>query len=229
MQDDHFIMIAREIRSFILQEMIIEWRLRYAINGILLYLVSIIFICYLSFRTQINSLNPITWNTLFWIIILFTAVNAVTKSFIQINQGRLLYLYSIANPAAVILSKIIYNSLLLMGISLIGFLFYSFILGNPVKDPGLFIFILVLGSIGFASVLTMNSGIASKASNSTSLMAILSFPVILPLLLVVIKVSKNALEGLDRMVSLNQILFLISINMIVITMSYLLFPFIWRT
>ena len=222
-------MVAREIRSFIFQEMIIEWRLRYAINGILLYLVSIIFICYLSFKTQINSLNPITWNTLFWIIILFTAVNAVTKSFIQITEGRLLYLYSIANPAALILSKIIYNSILLIGISLIGFMFYSFILGNPVEDTGLFLFTLMLGSIGFASVLTMNSGIASKASNSTSLMAILSFPVILPLLLVVIKISNNALEGLDRSVSVNHILFLISINVIVITMSYILFPFLWRT
>lgn len=229
MQDDPFNMIVREIRSFILQEMIIEWRLRYAINGILLYLVSIIFICYLSFRTQINSLNPITWNTLFWIIILFTAVNAVTKSFIQISEGRLLYLYSIANPAAVILAKILYNTLLLTGISLIGFLFYGFILGNPVEDPGLYILTLVLGSIGFASVLTMNSGIASKAANSTSLMAVLSFPVILPLLLVVIKVSKNALEGLDRSVSFNQIIFLVAINTIVITLSYILFPFIWRT
>ena len=75
--------MIREIRSLILQEMIIEWRLRYAINGMLLYLVSVIFICYLSFRSQIDSLNPVTWNTLFWIIILFAAVNAVTKSFIQ--------------------------------------------------------------------------------------------------------------------------------------------------
>lgn len=222
-------MIVREIRSFILQEMIIEWRLRYAINGILLYLVSIIFICYLSFKTQINSLNPITWNTLFWIIILFTAVNAVTKSFIQISEGRLLYLYSIANPTAVILAKILYNTLLLTGISLIGFLFYGFILGNPVKDPGLFMLALVLGSIGFASVLTMNSGIAAKAANSTSLMAVLSFPVILPMLLVVIKISKNALEGLDRSVSSHQLIFLVAINVIVITLSYILFPFIWRT
>jgi len=229
LQNDHFIMRAREIRSFVVQDILIEWRLRYAINGILLYLACIIFICYLSFRTQMNTMNPVTWNTLFWIIILFTAVNAVTKSFIQISEERLLYLYTIADPAVVILAKITYNSLLLISISLIGFLFYSFILGNPVADQGLFLINLILGAIGFSSVLTMNSGIASKASNSTSLMAILSFPVILPLLLVVIKISKNALEGLDRSVSFNQIVFLISINVIVITMSYILFPYIWRS
>jgi heme exporter protein B len=222
-------MSVREIRSFVQQEILIEWRLKYAINGILLYLVSIIFICYLSFRTQINTLNPITWNTLFWIIILFTAVNAVTKSFIQVKEERILYLYTIADPAAIILAKITYNSILLIGISGIGFLFYSIILGNPVADKGLFLLDLLLGSIGFSSVLTMNSGIASKAANSTSLMAILSFPVILPLLLVVIKISKNAIEGLDRSVSINQIVYLISINVIVIIMSYILFPYIWRS
>jgi heme exporter protein B len=222
-------MKAREIRSFIFQEILIEWRLRYAINGILLYLVSIIFICYLSFKTQINEMSQVTWNTLFWIIILFSAVNAVTKSFIQISEERLLYLYSIADPAAVILSKIIYNSLLLISISLTGYFVYSFILGNPVTDQVMFILNLILGSVGFSSILTMNSGIASKASNSTSLMAILSFPVILPLLLIVIKISNNALEGLDRSVSLDQFLYLISIDVIVITLSYILFPFIWRS
>lgn len=222
-------MILREIRALILQEIIIEWRLRYAINGILLYLISIIFICYLSFQTQLNSLNPTTWNTLFWIIILFTAVNAVTKSFIQLNEGRLIYLYTIANPASMILSKLIYNSVLLTAIGLTGLGFYSLVLGNPVQDMGLFLLDVLLGSIGLAAILTMNSGIASKGSNSTSLMAILSFPVILPLLLVIMRISKNAIEGLDRSVSADQLIFLIAIDTIVISMSYLLFPYIWRS
>ena len=177
-------MLFKEIKTLILQETIIEWRLRYAINGILLYLVSVIFISYLSFRTQISSLNPVIWNTLFWIIILFTAVNAVTKSFIQLNRGRLIYYYSIANPSAIILSKVIYNTILLIGIGFAGLLLYSLVLGNPIDDLFLFMVNLILGSAGFAGVLTMNSGIASKAANSTTLMAVLSFPVILPLLLI---------------------------------------------
>lgn len=176
-----------------------------------------------------NALNPIIWNTLFWIIILFTAVNAVTKSFIQLNKGRLIYYYSISNPTAIILSKILYNSLLLTGIGFVGFLMYGLVLGNPVNDIILFILNVFLGSIGFASILTMNSGIASKAANSTSLMAILSFPVVLPLLLIVIKISKNALDGLDWSASYSQIIYLGAIDVIVITISTILFPYIWRS
>ena len=222
-------MIVKEIRTLIFQEALIEWRLRYAINGILLYLVSIIFISYLSFRSQVNSLSPVVWNTLFWIIILFTAVNAVTKSFIQLNRGRLIYYYSIANPAAIILSKIIYNTILLLIIGFIGLLAYSLVLGNPVGDGLLFSLNLVLGSIGFAAVLTMNSGIASKAANSTSLMAILSFPVLLPLLLIIIRISKNAIEDLDWIASYGQIIYLCAIDIIVVVISTILFPFIWRS
>lgn len=222
-------MLVRDIKTLIHREITIEWRLRYAINGILLYLVSIIFICYLSFRTQMNVLNPVTWNTLFWIIILFTAVNAVTKSFIQISEGRLLYLYTIASPLSIILSKIIYNMVILVGIGLTGLLFYSLVLGNPVQDLVLFIVDLLLGAIGFSSILTMNSGIASKAANSPSLMSVLSFPVILPLLLIIIRISKNAIDGLDRYASSDDLIILAAINIIVITMSCLLFPYLWRS
>jgi heme exporter protein B len=60
------------------------------------------------------------------------------------------------------------------------------------------------------------------------LMAILSFPVIIPLLVVLIKLSKNAMDGLDRSVSYDEIGVLIAINIIVITTSLLLFPYLWK-
>ena len=106
---------------------------------------------------------------------------------------------------------------------------YSLVLGNPVSDISLFMLNLFLGSIGFAAILTMNSGIASKAANSTSLMAILSFPVVLPLLLIIIRISKNALDGLEWSASYNQLIFLMAIDTIVITISIILFPYIWRS
>jgi heme exporter protein B len=59
-------------------------------------------------------------------------------------------------------------------------------------------------------------------------MAILSFPVIIPLLILLIKLSKNAMDGLDRASSYNEIAVLLAINLIVITVSLLLFPYLWR-
>lgn len=97
-----------------------------------LYLASTIFVCYLSFKAKQQAINPITWNTLFWLIILFIAVNAIGKSFTQESKQRNIFYYSIVSPEAVIYSKIVYNALVMIGISFVGILFYSWVMGNPV-------------------------------------------------------------------------------------------------
>jgi len=103
------------------------------------------------------------------------------------------------------------------------------VMGNPVGDVGLYLVALILGAIGFASTLTMIAGIASKAENSATLMAVLSFPVIIPMLLMLIKISKNALDGLDRGESLDEVMILLAIDAIVLVLSVILFPFLWRS
>jgi heme exporter protein B len=211
------------------KEFSLEFRKRSTINGIIVYLISTIFICYLSFNLKSQKLDSTTWNTLFWIITLFTAINAIAKSFMQESENRFLYYYIITNPESIIISKIIYNVFLMTLLSFLALLFYSIVLGNDVADIGLFCLNLLLGALGFSSTLTMVSSIASKAGNSTVLMAILSFPVILPMLLLLIRVSKNAIDGLDRSVSLNYIITLLAINMIVVTISWILFPYLWRS
>lgn len=219
----------QELKALLWKEIALEWRQRYALSGMLLYVVSTVFVCYLSFNLKRNELTPIVWNTLLWIILLFTAVNAIGRSFAQERYGRLLYYYTLASPQAIILSKIIYNTLLMLALAGIGFGFYVFVMGNPVDDLGLYLVSIALGSVGFASVLTLVAGIASKAENSGTLMAVLSFPIILPMLLMTIRLAKNALDGLDRSVSTDEISTLLAIDAIVIMLSYLLFPYLWRS
>ncbi|MDX5438802.1 MAG: heme exporter protein CcmB, partial [Pontibacter sp.] len=188
-----------------------------------------VFVCYLSFGMRSNILVAPVWNAVLWIILLFTSVNAIAKSFMQENRGRLLYFYSIVSPQGIILAKIIYNTLLMLLLAIICFVFYAFVLGNPVQDVPMFLLSLLLGAIGFSTSLTMISSIASKAANSSTLMAVLSFPVIVPMLLMLIKMSKNAMDGLERSLSLDELLTLLAINMIVVTVSYILFPYLWRS
>ncbi len=186
----------QHITDIIRKEWRVEWRQRSAINGLLLYLISTIFVCYLSFNVRVNQMDPVTWNALYWIILLFAAVNAVAKSFIQEREGRLLYYYSLFSPQELIIARMIYNSLLLMLLALIGFGIYSLVLGNPVGNTPLFLLAIVLASLGFSVTFTMISAIASKAGNNQTLMAVLGFPIILPVLLLVIRVAKNAMDDL---------------------------------
>jgi heme exporter protein B len=221
--------MLKEIKSLIDKEIRLELRQKYALNGMILYVVSTVYICYLSFRLKSNQIDKITWNTLFWIILLFTATNAIAKSFTQERFGRLLYYYTLANPVAIIISKILYNTLLMLVLALVGFGVYAVVMGNPVGDIGMYLISIVLGAIGFASSLTMVAGIASKAENNATLMAILSFPIIIPMLIMLLKISKNALDGLDRGSSMDEVFTLLAIDAIVLVLSVILFPYLWRS
>ena len=222
-------MLLTEIRYLLYKEFVLEWRERYALNGVLLYVVSTVMVCYLSFTVRQGALHPLAWNALFWIILLFAATNAVAKSFQQERQGRLLYYYTLASPQAIILSKIIYNTLLLSSISFLAWGVYQTLLGNPVQDVTLFLVSLLLGSIGLAGTLTLVAGIAAKVENGATMMAVLSFPIVIPLLLMLIKLSRNALDGLDRVSSYDELTVLAALNVMVVALSYLLFPYLWRS
>lgn len=221
--------MLKEIKALIDKEIRLELRQKYALNGMILYVVSTVYVCYLSFRLKSNQIDKITWNTLFWIILLFTATNAIAKSFTQERFGRLLYYYTLANPVAIIISKILYNTLLMLVLALVGFGVYVVVMGNPVGDIGMYLISIVLGAIGFASSLTMVAGIASKAENNATLMAILSFPIIIPMLIMLLKISKNALDGLDRGSSMDEVFTLLAIDAIVLVLSVILFPYLWRS
>jgi heme exporter protein B len=221
-------MILNEIHVLVKKELHLEWRQRYALHGLLLYLASTIFVCYLSFKAKQQAINPITWNTLFWIIMLFIAINAIGKSFTQESTNRNLFYYMLVSPEAIIYSKIIYNSLVMIGISFVGFFFYSWVMGNPVGNIPLYLVAIVLGGIGFASTLSLMAGIAAQGENSATLMAVLSFPIIIPLLLLILKLAKSAMDGISIQENWDEIAILSSLDTIVIVLSGILFPFIWK-
>lgn len=211
------------------KEFTLELRRKSVISGIGLYLVSLVFICYLTFNLGQNVISAATWSALFWLVILFSVVNSVAKSFIGEKQGTFIYIYSLASPQLIILSKIIYNTLLCLLLSLLGYVVFIVFIGTPVEDNWLFVGCLLLTSSGFATSLSLISGIAAKANNSNILMAVLSFPVLISILLMAIRITKNVVDGLDRSASSDEIINLIAINSIAIALAYLLFPYIWRS
>ena len=146
----------------------------------------------------------------------------------QETKGKGLYNYLYYSPRNFILSKIIYNMLLMVVLSFLTFFFYSWFVYNKVDDMGMFLLSLFFSSTAFSGVLSLMSAIASKANNNISLMAILSFPVLMPLLLVSVKLSKHAIDGLAWSVSYKYLLILIMLNFVVVALATLLFNYLWK-
>jgi heme exporter protein B len=217
------------VLKLIQKEFVLELRRKSVFSGLALYLFSTVFIYYLTFNLRQNLINPLVWSALFWVTILFSSVNTVAKSFIGEKKGQEIYFYSLVSPESIILSKLIYNFLLCSALSFSGFILFVLFINNPIADTVIFGLTVLLASWGFSGSLTLLSGIAAKANNSNILMAVLSFPIVISILLLVIKITKNCIDGLDRSVSFDELLTLLAINCLVTAVSYLLFPYIWRT
>ena len=216
--------IFQEILFLLKKELLLEWRQKYAIGGILLYVVSTVFIVFMATLV----IAPPVWNILFWIIVLFASVNAVVKSFVQENSNRQIYYYTLADPIAIICSKMIYNVGLLFLLSTLSYLAMTIVAENPVREPVIFWSALFLGSVGFSITFTFISAIASKADNSATLMAILSFPLVIPILGTLMKISRSAL-ALEQDTSLSKdFMILGAIDLILFGLAIILFPFLWK-
>lgn len=217
-----------EIAALLRLEMALDLRQRAAWAGMLLYVVSAVYVCYLAVK---GGLGLATWNALFWIILLFAAFNALVRSFQREDAGRQLYLYTLVDPRSVILARAIYNAATMVVLSLLSLLVYSLLLGTDVLEEAdllQFVLAVVLGGIGFAAVLTLISAIAARAGNGIGLMAILGFPLVLPLLLTVMRASKLALDGVAWSITSTYFGGLVLLDVITVSLAWILFPYLWR-
>jgi heme exporter protein B len=205
--------------------MLLEMRQKSTISGILLYLASTIFVCFLSFE-RLN--DTATWNALLWVVLLFVATNTATKSFQQETGSKRLYLFTLVRPQSLMVSKLIYNSLLIVSLSFLAYGIYSLLLGNLMENQLIFFATLALGGIGLSTVLTMNAAIASNAGQSSALITILSFPLMMPLLITVIKLARLAAIDAGWNACSSLLLILVFLNVLISALSYLLFPYLWR-
>jgi len=214
----------KEIISLIKKDFDVDSRQKYPIAGIVLYIFATIYISYLTFQSTINIS---TWNALFWIILLFASVTGIAKSFIQ-EENRSLYYFFLSKPANFLAAKLIYS--LVYELILISITFSLFSLLLPVDADFNYLFYLNLlnGAIGITASFTLVSALASKTSNQSNLMAVLGFPVIIPILILASTNSRKILFGaIWQDISGNSIT-LLSLNVIIIAVSFILFPYSWK-
>lgn len=208
------------------KDILLELRQQHTFYGILLYIASTVFVLYLSLP---DRPEPQVWNSLFWVIQLFVCVNTVAKSFLQESRGRMLYFYSIVSPVEFVIGKLLFNLLLMLLMSLVSLCLFFIFLDNPVDDAGRFIAIVLLGGTGLSLVFTLMSAIAAKAQQNAALIAILGFPVILPQLLMLMRLSKSAFGEIFREGAIWQLAGLTGLlDILVIVLAVILFPYLWK-
>ncbi|OSZ77310.1 cytochrome C biogenesis protein [Chitinophagaceae bacterium IBVUCB2] len=218
-----FISSASHIFTLFKKDLLLEVRQQYSFYGILLYIGATIFVLYMA----IDEPEAKVWNGLFWVIQLFICINAVAKSFLQESKGRMLYFYSIASPGDFVLAKLLFNTVLMLAMSLLSLFLFSLFLGNPMQKIWQFTGLVLLGGWSLSLVFTFLAAIAAKAQQNAAIMAVLGFPIIIPQLLLLMRLSNAAFAPLLT-IPVSTVLLLVALDAMVILLAVILFPYLWK-
>lgn len=213
----------KHITTLLKKDLLLEVRQQYSFYGILLYIGATVFVLFLA----IESPESHVWNGLFWVIQLFICINAVAKSFLQESTGRMLYFSSLVSPQHFVAAKLIFNGLLMLVMSAISLLLFTLLLGNPSERTMEFIGIVLLGGISLSLVFSFLAAIAAKAQQSAAIMAILGFPLIIPQLIMLIRISEAAFST-TATIPATPLYMLVVLDILVIALAQILFPFLWK-
>ena len=209
--------------SLILKDVRIEFRNKYSFYSIGFYLIALVYIAYSSS----GETSEASWNALLWIILLFTLLVSVGRSFIA-EDDRSLYYYFLVDNSAILLAKICYHtcySILLITMELV---LFQLFLPATIDNFLLFILNLSLGAFGISTSLLLVSLITTNTRQQGVMMAVLGFPLLLPVLIIAVRNSKLALEGKLASDIASNLTYLISLDVIIIALVFILFPYAWK-
>jgi heme exporter protein B len=217
-----------EFSTLFRRELTLEFRRVNVVSGLVLYLVSTCFLIYMIFLARPQP-SGTTWSALFWIVALFSSVNAVAKNFSGESRGHSLYLYTLFRPERFVLVKLAYGFVLCLFLTLAGFTLFQLFFPNPFQDQLMTSLLLVLSALGFSSALTLISAISSRVANGGVLMAVLGLPVVIGLLLLITRLSNQIGLGIDRAFLWDDVLRLLAVDLLMAAVTYILYPFVWRS
>lgn len=215
------------VLALLRKDLIIEFRNRYVLGGVLLYVFSSVLVVYfaLQYNSAMGDVTPAVWSILFWLIILFSAVNAVANSFFREPEGRFYYYYWVSSPQHIIIAKLMYNLLFTSVLAVVTFLIFILMVKNPIQSGGVFLIAVILGGTGYSFLFTTMSAIASRAGNNATLMAVLGFPLTIPLIIFLTRITIACVTGED---AAKNLLLLGAFDMVMAVLGFVLFPYIWR-
>jgi heme exporter protein B len=216
------------ITAILIKDIKSEFRNRYSLNSLIMFVI--ITLSIILFAIGLENISGYVMTGLLWIVIFFASTSGLSRTFVsEEERGTSTALKLFASPGTIYFGKLLFNIILMLCLSIfVSFCYFIFMKDFIIKNHLIFWLTIVLGSIGLSSASTIIAAIVSKANNKGTLYPVLSFPILLPLLLVVIGLTKSAIDG-DMISSvINEFVMIISYSVILITASYLLFDLIWK-
>lgn len=205
-----------------------ELRNRYALNTLGLFAFTTLVVVSVSLGplgvsvAQGTAVLPV----LLWIVLLFAATAGLPRAFVQEEETHTATALRLAaTPSAVFCGKLAYSVALVAALELLITPLYLAMMSLEVGSPLLLAGVLAAGGYGLAAGSTLVAAIIAQARSRGALFAVLAFPVLLPLLLMAVELTRNAVGGDPAGVAMVPLLLY---DASVTIFGLMLFPVVWN-
>lgn len=204
-----------------------EARTRYALNTLGLFAVTTLVLVSVGLGPLgVSTAGAQVLPFLLWIVLLFAASAGLPRAFVHEEETHTATALRLAaRPSAVFWGKLAFGLSLTWALELLVAPLFLAMVQLPVRSPGLFVSGLAAGGFGLAAASTVIAAIIGQARGRSTLFAVLSFPILIPLLLLVVEVTRNAVGGQPAEMPLRQLLLY---DGVVAVAGAMLFPAIWN-
>lgn len=219
---------AAEAVAVFAKEWRVEFRTRYALNTLGLFAFTTLVVVSVSLGPLGVSLAQGTavLPVLLWIILLFSAAAGLPRAFVHEEETQTATALRLAaTPSALFCGKLLYGLTLTLALEVLITPVYVAMTSLTVKSPGLLAGVLAAGGFGLAAGSTLVAAIIAQARAKGTLFSVLAFPVLLPLLLIAVGLTRAAVEGDPADVALLQLLLY---DASVTVAGFMLFPVVWN-
>jgi heme exporter protein B len=219
---------AAEALAVFAKEWRCEFRTRYALNTLGLFAFTTLVVVSVSLGplgvsvSQGTAVLPV----LLWVILLFSAAAGLPRAFVQEEETQTATALRLAaTPSALFCGKLLYGLTLTLALEALVTPVFVAMTSLDVKSPGLLAIVLAAGGYGLAAGSTLVAAIIAQARSKGTLFSVLAFPVLLPLLLIAVELSRQAVAGAPADVALLQLLLY---DGSVTVAGFMLFPVVWN-
>ncbi len=219
---------AAEALAVFAKEWRCEFRTRYALNTLGLFAFTTLVVVSVSLGplgvsvSQGTAVLPV----LLWVILLFSAAAGLPRAFVQEEETQTATALRLAaTPSALFCGKLLYGMTLTLALEALVTPVFVAMTSLDVKSPGLLAAVLAAGGYGLAAGSTLVAAIIAQARSKGTLFSVLAFPVLLPLLLIAVELTRHAVAGDPADVALLQLLLY---DGSVTVAGFMLFPVVWN-
>ncbi len=218
----------KKVGAIVWKDFVAEFRTKEMLGAMLIFAFLVIITFSFAFNLTRDTLKEV-FSGLVWVGFIFSGLLGLNRSFFaeKSHDALMGLMLCPVDRSAIYFGKVIGNFTFMTIMELITLpLFFVFFDYKAPGSIGLFVVVILLGTIGFISIGTLLAALAVNTRSSEMILPLLLFPVIVPIILGAVSSSSLILAGEPLSSYQHWLKLMLGYDLIFLAVPYILFDFV---